>query len=468
VVLSIVAAVALVVLPLGSATHGVGADASATSPSHVVVAYFASWDMYGRNYHPADITADQITHLNYAFAQPTADGTCALGDPWADYERPYPAGESVDGVADDPSDSTQHLFGNFHQLLELKAAHPNLHILISIGGWSFSTYFSDVAATSESRARFVQSCIDMFIRGNLPPAGTGAHLGGPGAAAGLFDGIDLDWEFPGLDPGNGAHVSQADRHNATLLLQEFRSRLDDLGRQTGRHYLLTAALPGGDLHSSGSFELPQVANTVDWINLMAYDFHGPSDPVTDFSSPFGINPSDPAPHGNLPFWNVSGTVAYYLAAGVPADQLVLGVPFYGKQYIRVPPGNHGLYQSFNNSGLDPNSLQWDVTPTPTYHDLVDTGKIVTPTSGTGNNARGLNGYKRYWNTDAGEPWLYNPSAPRLGDTVGVFMSYEDPHSVAERTQLVRSAHLRGAMVWEISQDSDSHALLNALSPLIQQ
>jgi chitinase len=464
---SVIAAITLASLPLGGATQTAGAVSPSAPQDHVIVAYFASWDIYGRNYHPSDIPVGGITHLNYAFATPTADGTCAPADPWADYERPYPANESVDGVADDPSNPNQHLFGNFNQLLKLKAAHPNLRILISIGGWSLSTYFSDVAATPASRSKFVQSCIDTFIKGNLP-AGSPTQVGGQGSAAGLFDGIDLDWEFPGLDPGNGAHFSAADRHNATLLLQEFRSQLDQVGQQDGQHYLLTAALPGGDLHSSGSFELPLVADTVDWINLLTYDFHGPADPVTNFNAPFGINPSDPDPEGHLPFWNVSGTVAYYLAKGVPADKLVVGVPFYGKQYIRVASDNHGLYQSFNNSGMDSNSLQWDVTPTPTYHDLVDSAQIVSPSSGTGNNAKGLNGFKRYWNGDAGEPWLYDPAAPRLGSSTGVFISYDDPHSVAERTQLIRSDHLRGAMVWEISQDSDSHALLSALSPLLQQ
>jgi chitinase len=369
----------------------------------------------------------------------------------------------VDDAADDPSNPDQHLFGNFNQLLKLKASHPNLKLLISVGGWSLSTYFSDVAATPQSRARFVQSCIDTFIKGNLPTGGSPAQAGGVGAAAGLFDGIDLDWEFPGFDPGNGAHFSPSDRHNFTLLLQELRRQLDALGQQTGHQYLLTAALPGGNVHSAGSFELNQVAGTVDWINLMTYDFHGPSDPVTNFNSPFGINPSDPDPQGGLPFWNVSGTVAFYLASGVPADKLVVGVPFYGKQYIRVPSGNHGLYQSFNNSGLDPNSLQWDLTPTPTYHDLVDNAKILSP----GDNPRGLSGFKRYWDADAGEPWLYDPTAPRQGEDTGVFISYDDPRSVTERMQLIRAEHLRGAMVWEISQDSNNHALLSALAPLLQ-
>ena len=141
--------------------------AGAAPKAPVVAGYFAQWDIYGRGYHPKDIPADKLTHVIYAFAAPDASGHCASVDPWADYQRPYPAEESVDGVADDPG---QALFGNFNQLRELKAAHPGLKVLLSIGGFTLSTYFSDVAATPESRAAFAQSCIDEFIDGNLPGA----------------------------------------------------------------------------------------------------------------------------------------------------------------------------------------------------------------------------------------------------------------------------------------------------------
>ena len=104
---------------------------------------------------------------------------------------------------------------------------------ISIGGWTGSKYFSDVAATAASRKAFVASCIDLIIKGNLPGGGWPEGAGGPGAAAGLFDGINIDWEYPGIDPGNGAHHSPQDRHNATLLLKEFRRQLDELGAATG-------------------------------------------------------------------------------------------------------------------------------------------------------------------------------------------------------------------------------------------
>ena len=191
------------------------------APTDVRAAFFTNWSRYARGYFVKQIPADKLNVLDYAFGAPTAAGTCGLTDPWSDYEAPTGADQSVDGVADDSANPNQHLYGNFNQLLKLKAAHPNLRVVMSLGGWTGSKYFSDVAATAATRQAFVASCVDLLLKGNLPsdPATIWPpSAGGPGAAAGVFDGIDIDWEYPGIDPGNGADHSPADVHNATLLL----------------------------------------------------------------------------------------------------------------------------------------------------------------------------------------------------------------------------------------------------------
>jgi chitinase len=429
----------------------------------VVGAYFANWDIYGRGYFPKQIPAGKLNTLLYAFGTPMQDGTCVSSDHWADYERPYPPEQSVDGVGDDSTNPDQHLYGNFNQLRKLKAQNPGLKLLISIGGFSLSKFFSDAAATPESRAKFVASCIDTFIKGNLPGNEWPPSAGGPGAAAGLFDGIDIDWEYPGLDVGNGNDHSPADTHNATLLFREFRAQLDALGAQTGKHYLLTAALPAGNVNSR-QFELADVSRTVDWINLLTFDFHGSWDQHTDFNSPFFLDPFevfDPAPPASRVAWNTLGTVLMYIGKGVSPSKLVVGVPFYAKQYIRVGTGNRGLYQTFDDTGLDVNAPNWDANPTPTYHDLVDNGGILS------RDGVGQHGYTRFWNPFAREPWLFSPSAPHTLATGSVttptFISYDDPRSLAERTRLVDQLHLRGVWAWEISQDDDAHDLVNAIA-----
>src|ERR671930_2184646 len=172
--------------------------AVAAAKSDVRGAFFANWDRYARGYFVNQIPADKLNVLDYAFAMPTADGTCALSDPWSDYQAPTWSGDSsVDGVADDPSDPNQHVFGNFNQLMKLKAAHPGLRVVMSLGGWTLSKYFSDVAATAASRQAFVQSCIDLLIKGNLPTGGWPEQSGGAGGAAGLFHGVDIHWGEPG-------------------------------------------------------------------------------------------------------------------------------------------------------------------------------------------------------------------------------------------------------------------------------
>jgi chitinase len=351
-----------------------------------------------------------------------------------------------------------NLYGNFNQLKKLKALHPNLKILISLGGWSLSTYFSDVAATPESRAKFVSACIDTFIKGNLPTGGWPEDAGGIGAAAGIFDGIDVDWEYPGIDPGNGAHHSPADKANATLLFKEFRKQLDAIGAANGKHYILTAALPAADVHSSGSYDLAAVGKVLDYAFVMTYDFHGASDAYTAFNSPFLLDKADPAATDK--YWSTVGTIEWYLKKGFPLNKIVLGVPFYGKQYIGVGTAKNGLYQAFDNTGMDINSLVWDQQPTPTYHQLVDQAGIV------GANGAGQNGYKTFWDLKAGEPWLWNPAGVHVLNsgtiTTPTFISYENPTTILERNLLVRTLGLRGLFAWEISQDSDALALTTAM------
>src|SRR5215813_10752632 len=385
----------LSVLPATSASAKAPAGGA---PSHVVTAYFADWDVYGRNYHVKDIPASQVNVLQYAFGNPTFDpatgaGGCNILDPWADYQQPYTADIAVGGVADDSTNPNQHLYGSFNQLKALKDANPNLKVEISLGGWTLSKWFSDLAATPQRRQAFVSACIDTFIRGNLPGDSWPPSAGGVGAAAGLFDGIDIDWEYPTQVAGGNVDFGPADRHNATLLAAEFRKQLDAYGKTTGKHYLLTAALPAA---SSGSnyYELGQISKHLDWDNVMTFDFNVPGGTVAAPDTLFTRDSRDP--HASDWTWNTVGTVGNYLLHGVPVHKIVVGVPFYGNQYINVSSNSaHGLYGSFDNTGLDPNSLETDQMPQPTYHNLVDVSGLLTA------GGQGAGGYTAYWDAVAG-------------------------------------------------------------------
>src|SRR5262249_3982374 len=160
---------------------------------------------------------------------------CMLGDEWADTQYQYPGDKEG-----------ETLLGNFKQLQLLKAAHPNLQTVISIGGWTGSAKFSDAALTAESRQKFASSCVDFIMRDG-------------------FDGIDIDWEYPtgGGDTGNIERAE--DRDNFILLLTELRSQLDAQGKKDGKHYLLTIAAPAGKESYSG-LDWTQIYPQLDWIN----------------------------------------------------------------------------------------------------------------------------------------------------------------------------------------------------------
>lgn len=468
---SVAAATALLVtvgLAVASPAQAATPKPPSDAPAKVVSANFADWDVYGRQYHVKDIPVKTLNVIQYAFGEPfynlnTGAVSCNILDPWADFQQPYPAELSVDGVADDAADPAQHLYGSFNQLQKLKAANPHLKVEISLGGWTKSTSFSKLASTPQLRQKIVASCIDTFIKGNLPGDSWPASAGGIGAAAGLFDGIDLDWEYPTQVAGGNIDPSAADRHNATLLAAEFRRQLDAYGQQTGKHYLLTAAMPAAT-SATKYYELSAFVKSLDWANIMTYDFNVPSSPVAALDTLFTPDPRDP--NGKNLTWNTTGTVAYYLLNGIPASKIVVGVPFYGNQYLRTGTKNNGLYTAFDNTGLDPNSLTADSAPQPTYHELVDQAGYLSSDGKTG-----ANGYTVRWNVLAGEPYLTSPAAEHptlLGGsaTVPTVISFTSPASVAERVALITSLKLRGAMAWEVSQDSDSHALMNAIARVL--
>jgi chitinase len=310
------------------------------------VGYFPQWGIYDRLFTFQDLqeagTADSLTHINYAFgnisheslscfmankAQGTGpDGSDGAGDAWADYGMAYTAETSIDGTADTPD---QPLAGSFNQLRQLKAQNPGLSAVISLGGWTWSKNFSKAAATAESRQRLVSSCIDMYLKGNLPVID---GRGGQGAAAGVFDGIDIDWEWPGTDAGlEGNGVDEAnDAENLRLLLKEFRKQLDAYGAETGRSYSLSAFLPANPAHiSAGGWDNPELYDYLDFGNIQGYDLWGSWEPtMTGHQGNLFDDPADPRADGER--FSIDVAVQAYLDAGIDPAQLGLGLAAYGR------------------------------------------------------------------------------------------------------------------------------------------
>ncbi|HLZ61524.1 MAG TPA: glycoside hydrolase family 18 protein [Ktedonosporobacter sp.] len=391
------------------------------------VSYFQQWAIYGRNYLVKNVDTDgaasKLTTLDYAFGGMTSDLKCASVDTWADYQKPFSADQAVNGVADTGG---QPLAGNFNQLKELKAKYPQLKVMISLGGWTLSAHFSD-AALPQNVVAYVRSCIDMFINGNIPGLA-------PGAAAGVFDGIDVDWEYPAV-PGNAGNVVRPeDTRNFTGLLDQFRHQLDALGAPTHTHYLLTIASPAGqDKYSH--IELGRVSQSLDWINLMTYDMHGAwaAQGPTDIEAPLYCDPADPNPPPANQYC-IDNTVRAYLAAGVPSFKINLGIPFYGRGWTNVPTANGGLYQSSPNMAPAPGVFDSGVNDYKALAPLVSQGYTTYRSSVT-------QGY-----------WIFNGST---------FWSYDDVAEVSAKVDYANSKGLGGVYSWAI--DGDNGDLLNAIS-----
>jgi chitinase len=432
--LTIVTAVAAVVL-LAAAGPSSQAAAAKKATSGRVVGYFIEWGIYGRNYTVKNVetsgSADASSVINYAFGNVAPDGngnvTCQIADPWADYQKPWAAEESVDGVAVPWGDS---LRGNFQQLRALKALHPDLKVLISIGGWTFSKYFSDAALTKESRQRFASSCIDLFIKGDLPGPVEGDGSGGPGAAAGVFDGIDVDWEWPGSEGNAGNVIRPQDKENFTKLMQEFRKQLHEAGKNVHADYLLTAFLPASAAKIDAGFEVPDIFGPLSFATVQGYDFHGAWEPTTNHQSNLYTSPSDPA----SPSFSDDQVVNAYLSRGAPPKELVVGVPFYSRGWTGVDPANNGLYQS--SSGAAPGT--WEAG--------VDDYKVA--------KARLTSGFTRYEDSSAGAAWLFDGTS---------FWTFDDPPVMTAKAEYVREHKLGGIMFWELSGDTPDGELIHAIA-----
>ncbi len=377
-------------------------------PSRRVVGYFPAWGVYGRDYHVPDIPAERLTHINYAFANIGTDLLIALGDPYADTEKFYPGDSWAPGA----------LRGSFNRLKILKEEHPHVKTLISVGGWTWSGLFSEVALTASRRQAFAASCVQFMIQYG-------------------FDGVDLDWEYP-VSGGLASNITRPqDKQNYTLLLQEMRAQLDAQGALDGRHYLLTIAAPAGPT-TYANIELGLVHQYLDWLNIMAYDLHGSWSPLTNFHNGLYAASGDPSSNPVVATqFNVDSAVQAYLAAGVPANKVVLGCPFYGRGWSGVGPTNNGLWQPF--TGVPQGT--WE----PALFDYDHITDLVIP-----------GGAVRHWHPEAQVPWVYDPQA-------GLMISYEDDQSLANKAQYVIANDLGGIMFWELSCDDDQHSLLSVLA-----
>ena len=441
-----------------------------TGPPHskIVIGYFAQWAIYARDFNVIDVEADKLTHVLYAFYNPvydTSNDSASIQslDPWAD------TGHDENNLL-----SNAAVKGNIGELKILKERNPHLKILISVGGWTKSQHFPEIAASQNARTTFAQSMVDFMT---LYP---------------WIDGFDLDWEFPitggteGQEKVNGLVIpaqphTTNDHKNLVFLLKDIRAAFDSNGMQAKE---LSIAMGNNVTNAASQFIGPNnqaannmTTNIMDYCNFVTcfgYDFGGNWYDKTCFNAPLfgGDNVNDPLHNPSGRNQVLDELIKLYLIeVGIPANKFVMGVPFYGKIFegvaaTGVDPNNPGLYESAPRTTNPACSLP--EPPVGTWDDIANyncetTGAIdfcdlfqgratnphhfLDPTNPLAvSTAAAIAGWERRWHVDALVPYLYNPTQQK-------FISYEDTQSIDLKVKYALSQNLGGVMIWELSQDA---------------
>lgn len=290
----------------------------------------------------------------------------------------------------------------YEKLVGLKQSHPGLTVLVSLGGWGGCEPCSEVFSSAENRTAFAQS-----VKSILEESGG--------------DGIDLDWEYPGIEGHPGHPWKPEDKQNFTALVQELRSTLGDSA-------YISFAAGGFPEFLENSVEWDRVMPLLNNVNLMTYDLVGGYSTTTGhhtalYSRPEQVRSTDQC-------------VQYLLKQGVPADKMIIGAAFYARTWENVPNVNNGLYQSGKfKDFIDYN--QWE-------------GKLGE-----------AQGFTQYWDDTAKAPYAFNHET-------GVFATFDNERSIKAKVAYARQHNLGGIMFWELPLDKPENGFLQAIKDAVNE
>ena len=401
------------------------------SSNKVVGSYFVEWGVYGRNFPVDKIPAYNLTHILYGFIpicgpneslrqmNPSGHGVLVqscTGRP--DYSVTIHDIDAALRKTQKGQGTGDTYKGNFGQLMALKQAYPDLKILPSVGGWSLSDpfyYLND----SAKRKVFVDSVADFLKTWKF------------------FDGVDIDWEYPG---GGGANPDLGDPVNGgqtyLLLMQELRAMLDGLTLETGRTYELTSAV-GAARSKLEKIDYGAVTNVADYIFLMTYDFFGAFD-LNTLGHMTGVHRPDFRPDSEtIRDFNTQTALDIIAAQGANMSKVAVGTAMYGRGWTGVSGIAPGTLP-FTGTATGPVKGSWE----PGVVDYKDIAAYLSDPAWT-------QGY----DTKAQAPYIFRSSG-------GDLISYDDPRSVKAKGALVNNRGLAGLFSWEI--DGDNGDILNAM------
>lgn len=395
----------------------------------VVGSYFVEWGVYGRNFTVDKIPAQNLTHLLYGFipicggdgindslkeiegsfqalqrsCQGREDFKVSIHDPFAALQK----GQKGVNAWDDPYK------GNFGQLMALKQARPDLKILPSIGGWTLSDPFYFMG-DQVKRARFVASVKEFLQTWKF------------------FDGVDIDWEFPGGQGANPHLGSAQDGATYVQLMTDLRVMLDQLSAETGRKYELTSAISAGkDKIDKVDYNTAQ--NVMDHIFLMSYDFYGAFD-LKNLGHQTALNA--PAWKPDTAYTTSNGVNAL-LAQGVKPGKIVVGAAMYGRGWTGV--NGYQNNNPFSGTATGPVKGTWE-------NGIVDYRQIA--------NEYMSGDWKYSYDATAEAPYVFKAST-------GDLITFDDARSTQAKGKYVLDKQLGGLFSWEI--DADNGDILNNMN-----
>ena len=399
------------------------------------VMYYGDWSIWGGegNFYPKDIPADQITHLNFAFLDFDSNGDLEFTD--TDAAVGAPVGQT--GVQWNSASS-----GILNAIQDLRGKNPNMKIGVSLGGWSKSGDFSEVAADPVKRQNLVENVTRFIKYTNM-------------------DFVDVDWEYPAdvrqpdlVDNVNDEGTPNAvpeDKENYIILLNEIRESIDEQSEELGKTYELSVALPASQSKLSSGIDIDGLFEVVDFANIMTYDMNGGWGDRSGHHTALYGNPADPNYDQGL---SVDQTVQFLREEGAPAEKIVIGAAFYTRGWHEVAEGNDpllpGLFQTAEQSNRNA-----DLTAT---YGAKNKSPLVV---GDGGRAGGVwpyrnipdlisatSGLTEYWDDVAKAPYMYSTET-------GEFFSFDNERSIGYKTQYVQEEELGGVISWMQSQDKET-------------
>jgi len=370
------------------------------------ILYHTNWSTYGRDYQVSDLPIDHIPEIAYAFFNVDANGNVISGDTWSDFDKRFiDPTKSVMPV--DDWNSTETYFGNLGQFRKLKEAGKKFNLTLSLGGWSWSRYFSR-AVNPSNRTTLVNNIISMVTK--YP----------------IFCGISLDWEYftnDNINHGNQGNESRdQDCINLIETIKLLKFRLESIGK---KHYKISVCCSANPQMIVLS-DLFNVCKVADELHVMTYDF---SD--YNFSRPISSH------HTNLKKcdysnFSIEETVDALLKAGIKSTAIFIGVAFYSRGFGGTEgPGKLATKPSSDTS--------WE-------SGIVDYKALPLP------------GATEYWDKNCMAPFSYDPVKK-------IYNSYDNVNSVFYKSKYVLEKNLGGILVWESSGDrriNDPKSLVAAL------